>query len=145
MKRKGAMGKNPANKIAVFLIALFYLISGAWEYLLSFSEDKGVGLFLFDLYRIYIYYLGIATLIIGVGLLFRLKIAKRLALFFAWWNLFSSPALDIWRNIYLFEIKKTTSISNWWHQSILIIMVLIMIRILIIRFLKEESYKLIES
>lgn len=149
-------------RINVILIGMFYLISGIWEYFLGLTQMKWMppGIyFLLDVYRSYTVNLGRVTILVGIllgiGILYRIKFIRLLALSLAWWNLFTAPLIHIGWNIYAIFIKGFLVTDFWFNLSSFYLAVLILlltfIRIYIISmlriskagyiFLKENDYK----
>lgn len=135
-------------KIRIGVIALFYLMSGIFEYFGGLTAGDMIlpkNCFLLDAYFNYSVKLGLITIFVGIGLLlsllFRIRIIRWLALILAWWNLFTGPAIYIWWDIYSIWIKGFLSLtpSIWaWIFSIAQLCVIAVIRIYIIRTLSVD-------
>lgn len=152
-------------RINIIIIAVFYLISGIWEYSLCLTQmgwmPRGF-YFLLDVYRSYAVTLGCLTILAGmllyIGVLFRFNFVRLLALILAWWNLLTVPLIHIWWNVYAISIKKFFITDSWlklplyspFHSAILIV-ILTFMRIYVISmleiskagyiFLKEKRLK----
>jgi len=119
------------------------LVSGLWEGILGSAQYEFIPsgtYFLLDIYRGYLYYLGLITILIGFLLLFRLNIAKFAALVLAWLNLFTAPLLETWSRIYSTEIKGFL-LPDPGFMPVYIVIVLIVvtiIRLQIIHVLKTS-------
>lgn len=135
------MNKQLSEKLAnihVRIIGIFYLISGVWEYL-HIMEAESLVSHLINIYHVYVAWLGFATVLIGIGILYKINLARRLALILAWWNLFTSPILDIWLYIYTVVIKKifvSRSICFVIIYTIILITLLSSVRVYIIYMLR---------
>jgi hypothetical protein len=129
-------------KVNVVIIAAFYLISGAWEYLVGLTQAEGLDradYFLLGTYRDYLMILGRITIIIGIVLLFRINFARIAAIILAWWNLFTGPLLYIWWLIYAVYIKKFLAITPSFFAytfEITVLLAMTVIRIYIIYMLR---------
>jgi hypothetical protein len=151
------MGENKLlrkkEKIYVFMVGIFYLISGIWEYLLGLTqlESTPPGVyFLLDLYRKYAVNLGLITIFAGIAflLLFRFHIFRLIVLILTWWNLFTTPLIVVWWNIYAISIKRLLITYSWfalWVYSIIIISVLTFIRIYIINIVKNLENRIVTN
>ena len=132
-------------RLHIIIIGMFYLISGVWEYLVGLTQAESIGsgkYFLLDVYRNYAIILGLGTIIVGIVFLFKVKIARLLALTLAWWNLFTAPLLDIWWNIYAISIKKFLITDSWrdlWIASAVLITIMTLIRFYIIYMLRVSK------
>ena len=135
------MGKQLLRERAnmhVRIIGIFYIISGIWEYLHGFQGDS-LAYFLVGIYHNYVVYLGLFTIVIGIGILLRRNLCRKLALILAWWNLFTAPILDQWWFIYAVKIKKIfigSAPSLFWLWTIGIIILVSITRIYIIYMLR---------
>jgi len=134
-------------KINVVVIGMFYLISGMGEYLMSEILGEGLGgrakgLFFLGPYQNYLTILGVVTFFLGVGLLFRINLARILALILAWWNLFTSPLFHIWWSIYTGFIKKVSNVDlsiSGVVFTLILLSVMTIIRFYIIYVLKTSK------
>lgn len=149
-KKKSAELSVKWARINVVVIAMFYVVSGIWEYFLGLTQiewmPRGI-YFLLDVYRSYVVNLGRVTILIGIllciGILFRFKFIRLLALILAWWNLFTVPLIAIWWPIYAVLIKKffitdsgiNPALYSPFYSAILIL-ILTFVRIYIISMLK---------
>lgn len=104
------------SEINVDIIGGLYIIFGIWEFLLGLGQLENIThgtYFLLDVYRNYLLLLGLTTFLVGITLLFKLNIARLFAIVLAWWNLFTSPLIHIW-----FEIYTTTYIRKSIIESL---------------------------
>jgi len=136
-------------KIHVIAVCIFYLVSGIWEYLVGLTQAEDISsgsYFLLDAYRNYATCLGKITILFGIfmflGMLFKLNIFRWLALSLAWWNLFTSPLIGLWWNVYSILVKKieivTLSFGSIFY-SIVLIIVLVSVRLYIIYILRVSK------
>lgn len=133
-------------KINIFFIGIFYLMSGIWECLIGLTqmESTPTGIyFLLDLYRGYTTIIGHITILTGLGLLlgifFRINLVRVLAIILASWNLFTSPLIEIWWNLYSILIKKFLVTDSWlslWGHSFILILIYSSVRFYIIYILR---------
>jgi len=129
-------------KFNIVIVAIFYLISGAWEFFMGITQgeglDKGI-YFLLGVYRDYLIFLGWITMLTGILLLFRINLARLAAIILSRWNLFTAPLFYIWWVIYTVYIKKFLTIDlSFFSNSYTIIVMLAMtaMRLYIIYMLK---------
>lgn len=129
-------------KLHIKIIGIYYIISGIWEYLSGLMQAESIPpriYFILDIYRNYLTYLGLITILMGIIILFKVNFARLAVICLAWWNLFTSPLLDIWWVIYAVDIKKFLvrdhSISSFLYSFFLTI-ILVAIRIYIIYILR---------
>jgi len=102
------MGDYILKKKAVILVGIigaFYIISGVWE-VLHLLQGESIVDNLISLYRNYVYILGLLTILTGIGICFKLRISRTIAIFLAWWNLFTAPIIDVWWYVYTVLIKE---------------------------------------
>ena len=135
-------------KFHLTIIGSFYTASAVWEFLLGITmyESKSPGsYFLLDIYRNYMIVLSIITFLIGRGLLYKINLARIVAVIIAWWNLFTSPLIGIWWSIYSIETQKffiTDLKISFWITYLIIFSLSTFFRIYIIRTLniKRAGY-----
>lgn len=131
--------------VNVNAIGIFYIISGIWEYLIGLTQAESIGpniYFLLDVYRNYAMIIGGVTILIGLGLLFKINLARLLAIILAWLNLLTSPLIGIWWNIYAIVIKKFSATDSWlslWLYSFILILIMSAIRLYIIYILRVSK------
>lgn len=126
-------------KINVNLIAIFYLISGYFEFLLMMrGETKSY--FLLNIYHSYVGIIGAVTFIIGITLFFKNRTSRLAALAIAYWNIFTAPLLEIWWITYKIYIKgwssRPLSPLLMWLETGILILIITFIRIYIIYMLR---------
>src|SRR3989338_7146384 len=136
-------------RIRILMVAIFYLISGFWEYLVGLAQEESISTgiyFLLDTYRSYAVNLGLITMWVGIliiiGMLFKIKIIRALALILAWWNLFTAPIIAIWWNIYAVLVKRFETTDSWlglWVYTILLLSIITAIRLYIISMLRVSK------
>jgi len=122
-------------RININSIGVFYIVSGIWEILLIMEGDRLAKYYLVGIRSGYLSLLGLLTIIIGIGLLFRGNTFRLLALVLAYWNLFTVPIIDIWWLVYRVYVKKTSVIYssyNLWFWSIGILAVVTLVRLYVI-------------
>lgn len=129
-------------RINVNMIAIFYLISGFFEYLLV-MRGESESYFLLAIYHNYVAWLGFFTFIVGISLFFKTDISRRLALILAWWNLFTAPLLEIWWILYKVYIKKWSALPDsllfMCGGVVIIIAIITIIRLYIIYMLRIDK------
>ncbi len=129
-------------KLYVIIIAVFHLVSGVWEFLMGLTQGESISLetyFFLDIYRSYLGIIGLITILLGILLFFRLNMIRLIVIALAWWNLFMSPLLMIWWDIYAILIKGFLVTDSWfglWIETLVITVVLTIVRLYIINMLK---------
>jgi len=118
----------------VVMIGIFHLISGSFEIWCSAIDQYGIKYPLLNMYNNYSIVIGLITIIIAFFLFLKTNLARILAIFLAWWNLFSAPALWIVWHIYVDKIS-IESFSEWLIYTTVLILLMTLIRIYIIRIL----------
>jgi len=129
--------------VYVGLIGAFYIISGVWEILVGLTQAESIfygRYYLLDVYRAFAMSLGLITICVGIGFLFKKSLFRLPVLILAWANLFIAPIVEIWWPVYAILLKKFSSTSSWLGlclQSITIIGILTIIRLYIIKKLNK--------
>ncbi len=124
------------------IIGIFYLVSGGWEFLIGLTEQEAIppgSYYFLDIYRNYASYLGLVTILIGIGILAKLNTARLFAITLALWNLLSAPIIYLWWHKCLKSIKEIIVIDSAFGLLIYSISLLILmsaIRIYIIYMLR---------